>query len=97
VPADKDDCPTYGHNENGYSRDTWDQNRQNSQNYRQNSPNFRAETESLRNQIQKKRQELSSLYRSGNADKALMDRKMDELNNLEKYLDEKISSGDPYQ
>lgn len=80
----------YGHNENGYSRDTWDQNRHNSQNYRQNNPKFRAESESLINEIDEKRIELSSLLLSNEADKALIDKKVEELNRLERYLDERI-------
>lgn len=81
----------YGHNGNGNSHDTWNPNRQPSQDYRQGGTSSTAEIESLRNQIQEKRRELSSLYRSGNTDKALMERKMAELNNLERYLDEKMA------
>jgi Spy/CpxP family protein refolding chaperone len=47
-------------------------------------------SESLINEIEEKRNELSSLLRSNNADKALIDMKVEELNNLERYLDERI-------
>lgn len=80
----------YGHNENGYNRDMWNQNRYNSRDYRKNSPNFRSESEPLINEIVEKRNELSSLFRSDNADKALIDRKVKELNRLERNLDERI-------
>lgn len=80
----------YGHNENGYSRDTWNQNSNNSQNYRHNSPNFRSESELLIKQIEEKRKELSSLLLSNNANKALIEKKVEELNRLERYLEERI-------
>jgi hypothetical protein len=70
----------YGHNENGH----------NSRDYRQNNPKFRAESESLINEIDEKRIELSSLLLSNEADKALIDKKVEELNRLERYLDERI-------
>jgi hypothetical protein len=70
----------YGHNENGH----------NSRDYRQNSPNFRSESESLINEIEEKRKKLSSLLLSNNANKALIDKKVEELNRLERYLDERI-------
>ena len=70
----------YGHNENGH----------NSRDYRQNSPNFRSESESLINEIEERRKELSSLLLSNNANKALIDKKVEELNRLERYLDERI-------
>lgn len=80
----------YGHNGNRNSRDMWDQNRHSSRDYRQNSPNFRPESESLINEIEEKRSELSFLLRSNNADKALIDKKVEELNRLERYLDERL-------
>jgi Spy/CpxP family protein refolding chaperone len=42
----------------------------------------------LQEKIQQKRKELSSLYRSGTADKAEINEKIDELNNLERDLDD---------
>lgn len=41
----------------------------------------------LQEKIQQKRKELSSLYRSGTADKAEINEKIDELNDLEHDLD----------
>jgi|GEM_PF-1230075 len=54
----------------------------------------REEIERLHERIQQKRRELSSLYRSDTADKAEINKKVDELNNLERDLDDKISSYD---
>jgi len=87
----------YGNNGDEYRHDRGYQNKYRPRNHPQSNSDLDAEVESLRNQIQNKRGELSSLYRSGDADKALLDRKIDELNNLEKYLDEKISSGNMQQ
>jgi hypothetical protein len=78
----------YGYNGDGYDRDSWHQNRQNSRDYRQNNTKYRERAESLINEIDEKRQELSSLIRSKNADKALIDQKIDDLNRLEKSLDD---------
>jgi multidrug resistance efflux pump len=44
----------------------------------------------LQEKIQQKRKELSSLYRSGTADKAEINEKIDELNELEHDLDDQI-------
>ena len=83
----------YGFNDtNRYSRDTRDRSRQSLQEYNQNVSNNTEEIESLRSRIQEKRKELSSLLRSGNADKALIERKSEELKYLERYFDEKLSS-----
>jgi len=78
----------YGYNENEYNHDVWDQNRQNSRNYRQNDSNFRARAQLLINEIEEKRKELSFLLRSDNADKVIIDKKIEEFNRLERYLDE---------
>ena len=48
----------------------------------------------LQEKIQQKRKELSSLYRSGTADKAEINEKIDELNELEHDLDNQISNYD---
>lgn len=80
----------YGYNEDGYDRDSWYRNRQNSRGYRQNNTNYRERAESLINEIEEKRKELSSLLRSNNADKALIDKKIEDLNRLERNLDEMI-------
>lgn len=74
----------------GYDGDSGYQNRQNPRAYRQNAPNDRKRAESLMNEIEEKRKELSSLLRSNNADEALVDRKIEDLNRLERYLDEMI-------
>ncbi len=50
------------------------------------------QTETLREQIREKRGELASLYRSENADKKLIDQKIDELNRLESKLDKKMAA-----
>lgn len=85
----------YGRSDrNQYGRDTRDRDRRSPRAYGQDRPNSRTAIESLRNQIQEKRSELSSLFRSENADKALMESKIEELENLERYLDQKISFRD---
>ncbi len=85
----------YGRSDrNQYGPDTRDRDRRSPRDYGQERPNSRNAIESLRNQIQEKRRELSSLFRSDNVDKAQMERKIEELENLERYLDEKISSRD---
>ncbi len=85
----------YGRSDrNQYGRDTWDRDKRSLRDYGQDRPNSRTAIESLLNQIQEKRRELSSLFRSDNVDKAQMERKIEELENLERYLDEKISSRD---
>ena len=78
----------YGHNGDGYDGDARYQNGQNSRGYRQNDPNYKAKAESLINEIEEKRKELSSLLRSSSDNKALIDKKIEELNSLERYLDE---------
>ena len=65
--------------------------------YRQN-PNRnnqrvnREEIQRLHDSILQKRKELSSLYRSDTADKAEINKKIDELDNLERDLDDQISN-----
>ena len=81
-----------GSSDKHHGRDAWSRSRQSPQGYNRNFSNRNEEIELLRNRIQEKRKELSSLLRSGNADKALIERKSEELNYLERYLDEKISS-----
>jgi hypothetical protein len=78
----------YGYNGDGYNRDSRYQNRQNLQDYRQKNSKYKEGAESLINEIEEKRKELSSLLRSNNADKALLDKKIKDLNRLEKSLDE---------
>jgi hypothetical protein len=78
----------YGHNGDGYDHDARYQNGQNSRGYRQNDPNYKARTESLINEIDEKRKELSFLLRSNNADKAMLYKKIEEFNRLERHLDE---------
>jgi hypothetical protein len=74
-----------GSSDKHHGRDAWSRSRQSPQGYNRNFSNRNEEIESLRNRIQEKRKELSSLLRSGK-------RKSEELNYLERYLDEKISS-----
>jgi len=52
----------------------------------------REEIQRLHERIEQERRELSSLYRSGTADKEKINKKIDELNNLERDLDYQISS-----
>lgn len=59
-----------------------------------NQSDHREEIQRLQERIQQKRRELSSLYRSDIADKAEINKKIDELNILERDLDDKISSYD---
>jgi hypothetical protein len=54
------------------------------------------ETKRLRQEIRGKRQELSKLYDSEKPDKALIDKKIDELSKLEAKLDYRLS-GSEYQ
>ncbi len=60
--------------------------------YGHGNPDLTEETAFLRKQIREKRAELAVLYRSDNADKTLIDKKIDELNQLERHLDEKMST-----
>jgi len=60
--------------------------------YSNGNPDVTEETALLRKQIREKRAELSTLYRSDEADKTLIDKKIDELNRLEHRLDEKMST-----
>jgi hypothetical protein len=60
--------------------------------YGHGNPDLTEETAFLRKQIREKRAELATLYRSDNTDKTLIDKKIDELNQLERHLDEKMST-----
>jgi hypothetical protein len=79
--------------QNRYDLDTVDQYGRNPRDYGQDNTNSKSEKEALINQIEERRRELDPLLRSSNADKAPIDSKVEELNNLERYLDEKISFG----
>lgn len=52
----------------------------------------REEIQRLHEKIQQKRRELSSLYQSGTANQEEINKKIDELDNLERDLDNNISS-----
>ena len=67
-------------------------NRMSPTGYGHGNPDLTEETAFLRKQIREKREELAVLYRSDNADKTLIDKKIDELNQLERHLDEKMST-----
>ncbi len=54
------------------------------------------ETKRLRQEIRAKRQELSELYRTENPDKALIDKKINDLSKLEDELDHRLA-GTEYQ
>jgi hypothetical protein len=60
--------------------------------YGHGNPDLTEETSFLRKQIREKRAELAALFRSDNADKTLIDKKIDELNQLERHLDERMST-----
>jgi hypothetical protein len=79
--------------QNRYDRDTVDRYGRNPRDYGQDNTNSKSEKEASINQIEERRRELDPLLRSSNADKAPIDSKVEELNNLERYLDEKISFG----
>jgi Spy/CpxP family protein refolding chaperone len=70
----------------------WKQLFDKQENFNQN--NY-TEIELLRKQIREKRQELSVLLRSDNPDKALIDRKIEDLNWLEYELDNKFTTSAP--
>ena len=52
---------------------------------------YDTEIESLKRRIQTKRNNLSRLFRSGKPNKDLVDRKINELNDLEQKLDDKLA------
>jgi Spy/CpxP family protein refolding chaperone len=52
---------------------------------------YDTEIESLKRQIQTKRNNLARLFRSGKPDKDLVDQKINELNDLEQKLDDKLA------
>ena len=64
------------------------------QNRNPNNQSVHREIQRLHEQIQQKRRELSSMYQSGTADKEEINKKIDELNNLEQNFDSKMSSQD---
>jgi Spy/CpxP family protein refolding chaperone len=70
----------------------WKQLFNKQENFNQND---HTEIELLRKQIREKRQELSVLLRSDKPDKALIDRKIEELNWLEYELDNKFTTSTP--
>ena len=76
----------------GYLRDLWNGYRMSPKEYDHDNQDLTEESSSLRKQIREKRAELSALYRSDNADKTLIEKKIDELNRLERRLDEKMST-----
>ncbi len=75
-----------------FGQEAWNGSRPNMRNYTENNLSGREEIETLRRKIDQKRKELTTLYRSDDADKTQIDNKIDELSNLERSLDEKISS-----
>lgn len=75
-----------------FGQDAWNGSRPNMRNFNQKNLSDREEIETLRRKIDQKRKELTTLYRSDDADKTQIDNKIDELSSLERSLDEKISS-----
>lgn len=75
-----------------FGQDAWNGSRPNMRNYTEKNLSDREEIETLRRKIDQKRKELTTLYRSDDADKTQIDNKIDELSSLERSLDEKISS-----
>jgi len=80
--------------DNRDSRDRWDSSEKNKRGYDYQHSSSTDDIKTLRKQINTKRKELSNLYRSDKIDKAIVDNKIDELSNLERDLDDKISSND---
>ncbi|MFQ5484653.1 MAG: hypothetical protein ACE5DO_04880 [Desulfobacterales bacterium] len=76
----------------GYLRDLWNGYRMSPKEYDHDNQDLTEESSRLRKQIRDKRAELSALYRSDHADKTLIEKKIDELNRLERRLDEKMST-----
>jgi len=64
----------------------------NPESYGQYRQSDREEIDILKQKIIEKREELSRLYHSQNADEDVMNDKIDELNRLEQQLDDKLSS-----
>ncbi len=75
-----------------FGQGAWNGSRPNMRNYTEKNLSGREEIETLRRKIDQKRKELTTLYRSDDADKTLIDNKIDELSSLERSLDKKISS-----
>jgi Spy/CpxP family protein refolding chaperone len=75
-------------------RDRWDLSGKNKRGNDYQNSSSTDDIETLRKQINAKRKELAALYRSDKTDKAIIDKKIDELSNLERDLDYKISSYD---
>jgi len=78
--------------DNRDSRDRWDSSEKNNRGYEYQNSSSTDDIETLRKQINVKRKELAALYRSDKTDKAIIDKKINELSNLEHDLDDKISS-----
>lgn len=76
-----------------FGQDAWDRSRSNDRDneHRDSNSNYREEIESLHQEIDRKRKELASLYRSQNSDTSFIEKKINALENLERYLDEKIA------
>ena len=74
-----------------FGQDAWNKSRSTLRNYDDKESDRREEIESLRKEIDKKRRDLAALYRSNVSDKSLIEKKIDELENLERYLDEKTT------
>ena len=75
-----------------FGQDAWNGSRPNMRNFNKKNLSDREEIETLHRKIDQKRKELATLYRSDDVDKTQIDNKIDELSNLERSLDEKISS-----
>jgi len=84
-----------GGSRGNFGQDAWNGSRSNTRNYNDKESNRGEEIASLRKEIDKKRRDLSALYRSNVSDKSLIEKKIDELETLERYLDEKTASSGP--
>ena len=74
-----------------FGQNAWNGSRSTSRDYDDKESNRKDEIASLRKEIDKKRRDLAALYRSNVSDKSLIEKKIDELENLERYLDEKTT------
>lgn len=70
--------------------DVYTRDRSESNPYDRRTLDYGKEVESLKRQIREKRKELTGLYKSGQGNENLINRKVDELNDLELRLDETL-------
>ena len=74
-----------------FGQNAWNGSRSTSRDYDDKESKRKDEIASLRKEIDEKIRDLAALYRSNVSDKSLIEKKIDELENLEQYLDEKTA------